>query len=210
MKRNLVLIGIVSLVVCFTVLFMTGCAKQGVIQEEAAVEQAAAPEQETVDQAALDKAKEEAALKEKAAREEAERALAEKERMMKEMAAKEAAGKAGKEEKTLADINFDFDKYNLKPEAREILKDHAAWLTKNTDFKLVIEGHCDERGTTEYNLALGERRAAEAMKYLVELGVASKGIKTISYGEEKPLDPGHTEEAWAKNRRDHFVLTPQK
>ena len=205
MKRNLVLMGIVSLIVCFSVLSMSGCAKKGVVQEETAVTQEAAPAQETVDQAAIDKAKEEAALKEKAARD-----LAEKEKMMKEMAAKEAASKAAKEEKTLVDINFDFDKYTLQSEAREILKGHAAWLAKNTGYQVLVEGNCDERGTTEYNLALGERRAAEAMKYMVELGVDSKTIKTISYGKEKPLDPGHTEEAWAKNRRDHFVVTPQK
>jgi peptidoglycan-associated lipoprotein len=75
---------------------------------------------------------------------------------------------------------------------------------------VLIEGHCDERGTTEYNLALGERRAKEAKKYFVELGIDGKRIKTISYGKERPLDPGNNEEAWAKNRRDHFVVTPKK
>ena len=77
---------------------------------------------------------------------------------------------------------------------------------KNKDANIIVEGHCDERGTTEYNLALGERRATETKKYLVELGVPEGRIKTISYGEERPLDPGHTEAAWAKNRRAQFVL----
>lgn len=106
----------------------------------------------------------------------------------------------------LEDIHFDFDKSTLKPQDRAILKKHADWLMKNKNDTLVVEGHCDERGTTEYNMALGQRRAMEAKKYLVNLGVEEKRIKTISYGKEKPLDPGHTEEAWAKNRRDKFVL----
>ncbi len=74
--------------------------------------------------------------------------------------------------------------------------------------KVVIEGHCDERGTAEYNMALGQRRAQETKKYLVNLGIKESRIKTISYGEERPLDPGHNEDAWAKNRRAHFVVTP--
>ena len=106
----------------------------------------------------------------------------------------------------LTNIHFDFDKSSLRPEDRKILKGHAEWLMKNKDASIIVEGHCDERGTTEYNLALGERRATETKKYLVELGVPEGRIKTISYGEERPLDPGHTEAAWAKNRRAQFVL----
>jgi peptidoglycan-associated lipoprotein len=108
------------------------------------------------------------------------------------------------------DIHFDFDKYTLRPGDREILKGHAEWLQKNEDYTVRIEGNCDERGTAEYNMALGDRRAGEAKKYLVELGVAEKRITTVSYGKERPLDPGHNEEAWAKNRRDHFVLTGKR
>jgi len=119
-------------------------------------------------------------------------------------AAKEQTA-AWKQAGVFEDINFDYDKYILKPEAREMLKKDAAWLAKSKSYDVVIEGNCDERGTVEYNLALGERRAAEAMKYLIELGVDKKRIKTISYGKERPLDPGHNEEAWAKNRRDHFI-----
>jgi len=189
MKRKLVLTGIIGLIVCFTFLFMTGCAKKTVVKEEAAA---------TKEQAVTDRA-------EKAG--EAATGLSDKEKALRDAALKEEAERAAKE-KVLADIHFDYDKYTLKPEAREVLKGHAARLARNKDYKLVIEGHCDERGTTEYNLALGERRAAEAKKYLTELGVDAKRIKTISYGKEMPLDPGHTEEAWAKNRRDHFVVTP--
>lgn len=118
-----------------------------------------------------------------------------------------AAGPAAKMAVELRDINFDFDKSILRPDARAILKEHADWLLKNPEFHVLIEGHCDERGTEEYNLALGERRANETLKYLIELGVAKERLKTISYGEERPLDPGHNEEAWAKNRRAHFVIS---
>ncbi len=107
----------------------------------------------------------------------------------------------------LKDIHFDFDKYNLRPEDRAILSTHADWLLKNADYKVKIEGNCDERGTEEYNMALGQRRADEAKEYLLNMGIAKKRISTISYGKDRPLDPGHDEEAWAKNRRDDFVLS---
>jgi peptidoglycan-associated lipoprotein len=106
----------------------------------------------------------------------------------------------------LTDIQFDFDSYSIRPEDRKILSRHADYLLKNKKIKIIIEGHCDERGTTEYNLALGNRRAQEAKKFLVNSGVNSKRIETISYGMERPLDPAHNEEAWAKNRRDKFVI----
>jgi len=131
---------------------------------------------------------------------------------MEELKAAEEKKKA--EEKLLQEIkefesvmiHFDFDKYDLKPEARKILKKKAEWLLKHPEFNVRIEGHCDERGTNEYNLALGERRANAAKQYLIELGVSADRISTISYGEERPLDPRHCEEAWAKNRRDEFKL----
>jgi len=106
----------------------------------------------------------------------------------------------------LEDIHFDFDKYNIRQDDRQILSRNAAYLSKNINVKIVIEGNCDERGTAEYNMALGERRADEAKQYLVNLGIDGKRITTISYGSEKPLDPGHDEDAWAKNRRDHFAV----
>ena len=108
------------------------------------------------------------------------------------------------------DIRFDFDKYDLKPEAREVLNKLGEFMKADKEATVLIEGHCDERGTTEYNLALGERRATSAAKYLIDLGVDQARITTISYGEELPLDPAHNEEAWAKNRRDHFVVTVKK
>jgi peptidoglycan-associated lipoprotein len=130
--------------------------------------------------------------------------------VMEEQKKEAATASAATSEKPyeLEDIHFDFDKFNLKAEAREILNRHAEWLNKNKDVTLaiIIEGHCDERGTADYNMALGERRASQAAKYLIGLGIDAGRITTISYGLERPLDPGHNEEAWAKNRRAHFVV----
>jgi len=103
-------------------------------------------------------------------------------------------------------IHFDFDKSFIRPDAKPILAEVAEYLKGHPDAKLRIEGHCDERGTSEYNMALGERRASAASKYLENLGIAGSRLSTISYGEERPLDPGHDEEAWTKNRRAVFVL----
>jgi len=104
------------------------------------------------------------------------------------------------------DIYFDFDKSTLTPSAQDNLLRKAEWLRANPDATVTIEGNCDERGTNEYNLALGDRRAEAAKAFLVDLGIDPARITTISYGEERPVDPRHNEEAWAKNRRDHFVV----
>ncbi len=114
----------------------------------------------------------------------------------------------GEQKFELGNIHFDFDKYNLRPADRKILNAHANWLLKNSEYKVKIEGNCDERGTEEYNMALGQRRADTARKYLTEKGINAKRISTISYGKDRPLDPAHNEEAWAKNRNDQFVLSP--
>jgi peptidoglycan-associated lipoprotein len=110
------------------------------------------------------------------------------------------------ETKLLKDIHFEFDKYDIRTVDEPILKENAAFLKNNPRMKIQVEGHCDERGTVEYNLALGERRANNTKKYLVSLGIPSDRISTISYGKEKPFDKGHHEEAWAKNRRAHIVV----
>ena len=103
-------------------------------------------------------------------------------------------------------IYFDFDKSNLKPESQTILKKKATFLRDNPSYDVLIEGNCDNRGTEEYNLALGERRAASARDFLMALGIASSRIKMISYGELRPADPRNNEAAWAANRRDEFKL----
>jgi peptidoglycan-associated lipoprotein len=109
----------------------------------------------------------------------------------------------------LKDIQFDFDKYDIRPEDAKTLDTNASWLKSNADNLVLIEGHCDERGTNEYNLALGERRAKATMNYLVSQGVQANRITIISYGEERPLCNEKTESCWAKNRRAHFLVKPR-
>jgi peptidoglycan-associated lipoprotein len=104
-----------------------------------------------------------------------------------------------------APIYFDFDRSELKPEAREVLNQKAEALRQYPDVRIRIEGHCDERGTVEYNLALGERRAEAARQYLIDLGIDPDRLTTVSYGEERPAVPESNEAAWAQNRRDEFV-----
>jgi OOP family OmpA-OmpF porin len=147
-----------------------------------------------------------AALKAKKAAEEAAARAKKEAEDAAAAAAAAAAMKAAKGRDILGPVHFDFDKSVLRPQEREILKKHVAWLTKEKDATVLVEGHCDEVGTTEYNLALGERRAAEVKKYLVNSGIAAARISTISFGEERPADPGHSEEAHAKNRRAEFVV----
>lgn len=101
-------------------------------------------------------------------------------------------------------IHFDFDKYDIKKDAAEVLKEIADYLKANPEIRILIEGHCDERGTREYNLQLGMRRAEAAKKYLIDLGIDEKRIETISYGEDRPLINESNESAWAKNRRCEF------
>jgi peptidoglycan-associated lipoprotein len=182
-KKSLI---ITIFILCFG-LIMIGCPKKTVMKEEPSVK------------------------KEEAAKAEAEVAKekATKEQFEKTLVAEKTPGIEGQvfESSLLKDIHFDFDRYDIRPADAAILKENAALLNKFTNVKIQIEGHCDERGTVEYNLALGERRATSAKNYLVSLGVASVRISTISYGEEKPLDPGHNEEAWTKNRRAHTLVT---
>ncbi len=104
------------------------------------------------------------------------------------------------------DIYFEFDSSALVPEARETLKRKAAWMRENPNVSVAVEGYTDDRGTVEYNLALGERRAESAKSFLVDLGIPASKMTTISYGKERPADPGHNESAWAKNRRVHFEI----
>ena len=108
----------------------------------------------------------------------------------------------------LKDIHFDFDRYEIRPSDADILKKDYLWFKDNPGTRVMIEGNCDERGSIEYNLALGQRRADAAKDFLSTLGVPAAELKTVSYGKEKPVDPAHNEEAWAKNRRDH--LEPEK
>jgi len=109
----------------------------------------------------------------------------------------------------LTDVFFDFDKYDIRPGDAKTLDSNASWLKSNPTHLVLIEGHCDQRGTNEYNLALGERRAKSTMNYLVSQGVQANRITIISYGEERPQCTEHTESCWAKNRRAHFLVKPR-
>ncbi|MBW2266818.1 MAG: peptidoglycan-associated lipoprotein Pal, partial [Deltaproteobacteria bacterium] len=104
-------------------------------------------------------------------------------------------------------IYFAFDRSDLTDESKSALREKGNWLRANGDYSVNISGNCDERGTAEYNLALGERRAHAAKKFLMGLGISENRLATISYGEERPVDPGRNDEAWAKNRNDQFTLT---
>jgi peptidoglycan-associated lipoprotein len=135
-----------------------------------------------------------------------ERTLSEEEaRRMKEEAERMKAS-AEKARFESEDVLFEFDQYILSDTAKQILDKKAKWLKDFPSTKVQVEGHCDERGSAEYNLALGQKRADAVMQYLVSLGININRLSTISYGKEKPLDPGHTEEAWVKNRRAQLVL----
>jgi len=132
------------------------------------------------------------------------------EKPMQEAAVKEEPAKSLLESKAaeivLETVYFDFDSYVLSPVAREALTKDAEQLKKNAAVKVQVEGHCDERGSDEYNLALGEKRAKAARDYLVSLGIAPDRLSIISYGKEKPADPGHDDAAWARNRRAVLVV----
>lgn len=106
---------------------------------------------------------------------------------------------------TLTDAFFDFDESALRDDAKNALTTNAKWMEKNASANVIVEGHCDERGSVEYNLALGERRAKAAKEFMVSYGIAAGRLTTISYGKERPFDPGHGENSWAQNRRAHFV-----
>jgi peptidoglycan-associated lipoprotein len=118
----------------------------------------------------------------------------------------EALNRVSEQRGYLQDAFFGFDEATLSADAQTALTTSASWLKKNPQISLLVEGHCDERGTEQYNLALGDRRANAAKEYMVTLGVDAGRVRTVSYGEERPFDPGHDEAAWAKNRRAHLVI----
>ncbi|MFH1154979.1 MAG: peptidoglycan-associated lipoprotein Pal [Pseudomonadota bacterium] len=175
--------------------FTASCAKKHVPVETPAVAQT----DDGAAQAAADKARAEEMARQKAI----EEARLRDEALQADKNSKMAAAKARFQGQ---DVHFDFDSSELSSMAQALLKEKAAWLEENGKVQIVIEGHCDERGTTEYNLALGERRAMAAQQFLLNMGIAASRIRTVSFGEERPMDMGHNEEAWTKNRRAHFVI----
>ena len=142
------------------------------------------------------------------AEEERKQRIVEEERLREEALKEEAIKQERMAEDAFGnvDVYFDYDSAVLTSDARALLKVKAEWLKANSGSRVVIEGHCDDRGSNEYNLALGDRRAEGAKTFLVTLGISASRLVTVSYGEERPMNSGKTESAYAKNRRAHFVL----
>jgi peptidoglycan-associated lipoprotein len=194
MKRNLVVATLV--VFAFSSVFLlSSCAKKQVVSEEEIKAPEVAKEKAPVPAAKEEEAKVER-LKELEMAKKKEAAIDQKKAWMERRAAKFEA----------ESIYFAFDKSFIKSEYRHVLQEKAAFLKYYPDMQVRIEGNCDERGTNEYNLALGERRCNSAKNYLISLGIAADRIVTISYGEERPRGQGHNEASWSQNRRDDFVL----
>jgi peptidoglycan-associated lipoprotein len=195
-KTKQTVLGVMIILVLASSLFLFSCGKKEVKSDGVV----SGPPVATEDEA--EKAKKRARIREQELTDQQlrEKALKEQEEARR---LKEAADKARFEAE---DIYFEFDQSILSDTAKQNLTKKAEWLKAFPSAKALIEGHCDERGSAEYNLALGQKRADAAMQYLVSLGINANRLSTISYGKEKPLNTGHNEEAWAKNRRAHFVL----
>jgi len=176
-------------------LFTVSCAKEAVQVQPAVTEAPPQPEPQ-----------EDLAAKQRAEQERLEAERLEAERLEAERLEAERAAAAALAEFQSQHVNFEFDSSALQPSAQEVLSRKAEYMRNNAGINVTVEGHCDERGTDAYNMALGERRANAAKDYLVNSGIDTGRLNTISYGEERPLDYGHNEEAWAKNRRDQFVV----
>ncbi len=201
------------LVIVPGLLFTASCAKKVVQSEPTAEEEAPATEAATEEPAGPSDA--DLAVQEKMAQEEAARQweMQAEEDLRQTQMAEQAAKEEEMERAKMAamqmfmseDVYFDFDSSALTNIARNVLSRKAEFLRINADSSIIIEGHCDDRGTSAYNIALGDRRAESAKAYLIDLGIDAMQLSTISYGEERPVDMGKNDEAWAKNRRAHFI-----
>ena len=194
-------------IICVGFVFLSsGCAKKSVKQDPSVMsaEELAAERERAARLEAEQRERELARLRE----EEARRKEQERMEFEKSLAAKRTPGIEGDvyESKLLKRVHFDFDRYEIRMSDAAVLKENAVVLKKFPEVKVQIEGHCDERGTNEYNLALGERRANSTRQYLLSLGIEAGRISIISYGEERPLEASHEEEAWGKNRRADFIV----
>jgi len=202
MKRNVITATLV-IFACSSIFLVCSCAKKKLVTEESVI---------TAPPAEVATAEKETTVAKRAQQEEARRAEEVRIEKLEELeVAKRREAEAKALQQPVAErfeaqpIYFDFDKSSIRNEGRAVLEKTAAFLKENTSVHMRIEGNCDERGTNEYNLALGERRANSARLFLVSLGISPDRIRTISYGEERPLARGDNEDAWAKNRRDDFV-----
>jgi len=187
MKKSFTFLFLVLLVFAF---ILAGCPAKKVVQPEKELQQQPTVTPQETTQKAAEKRPEEKIT----------------EQSLAKIETKEEAPEYTEERGLFEDIHFDYDAYNIRPDAKPVLEKVASSLLKSAAAKVLLEGHCDERGTDEYNLALGDRRAKAAKDYLIALGVAPSRIETISYGELKPVCKESTEKCWAKNRRVHFVI----
>ncbi|MBW1710350.1 MAG: peptidoglycan-associated lipoprotein Pal [Deltaproteobacteria bacterium] len=201
MKRHgLILFLVALLILPIMALNFTSCAKKAVTTEAPGISAEEKARQEA------ERKKREQAEREKAAAEAKKKAEAEAKLKEQQLAREKAAAYAQRALFLNQHVHFDFDKYTIKTNAEIVLRAKADYMKKNPKIAIEIQGHCDERGTLDYNLALGDRRANAAAKYLMSLGISQSRIETISYGEERPLNPGHNEDAWAENRRAQFLI----
>jgi peptidoglycan-associated lipoprotein len=175
-------------------LVVSGCAKEDTVKKDEAIAPSATTQAKQTDVKAAKNGSAVTTTPAKPAQENAKKGAA------------KAESQANDQASAFEKIYFDFDASTLSEQARKTLTDNAGYLRKNAAAKLRVEGNCDERGSAEYNIALGEKRADAATKYLVTLGIPSDRLTAISYGKEKPADQGHDEAAWAKNRRDEFTI----
>ena len=187
-------INLVMVIIVAGLFFTVSCAKKTIVSDATTIEDQAKAEAEAAAKAKAGTAGEQIAQQNL------------EDQMASEKAAQEAKAMAAKERFVNQDIHFEYDSSDLSSMAKTILKEKAAWLKENYSVSVTIQGHCDERGTTEYNLALGERRASTAKAYLTNLGIAASRLNTISYGEEQPKDSSKTEAAFRANRRAHCAI----
>jgi peptidoglycan-associated lipoprotein len=191
MKRILLLVAILSIAILYA-----GCSKKKVVKpEDTAIPSEQQEQQTTISPRDSDQKSRWMRPKEQ---------ISEQDLAMIQPA--EGVSKYKEEKVIFDDIYFDYDQYDIRPDAESTIQDIASWLLKNPSSNVLIEGHCDERGTNEYNLALGDRRAKAVRDYLIALGIAANRIETLSYGEEQPACIEASEVCWAKNRRAHFIM----
>ncbi len=194
MQEKLFIKSLLCAMVCGFMIFAVSCGPK--------VVKSTAPEEVVENVESQDIYQDDAAEEEEMNRQRAlEEQLLEEQRIAEEAVKKEALEKFITE-----NVYFDYNEFFLTEDAQERLKDKWMWLKDNMDISVIIEGHCDSRGTTEYNLGLGEKRAESVRTFLIDLGIDGAMLTKISYGEEKPVDPGNTPSAWAKNRRVHFTI----
>ncbi|KPA16834.1 peptidoglycan-associated lipoprotein [Candidatus Magnetomorum sp. HK-1] len=207
-KRMFFCIALVSIMALFII---SGCRSQPDVKTPIEIAEQEAAERAKIEAEKRIKA-EEAVRRKKAEVQRQKQIEEQRRRIAREEAAQRATERREQEDREARErfvetnIYFDYNESTLRWDSQEELKIKAEWMRAHPDIEIIIEGHCDERGSAPYNIALGERRAETAKNFIVDLGVEAERIETVSFGEERPVDPRSSEEAWSKNRRAHFVI----